>query len=406
MLLPEVVHLRQRDVPLDLPRELPLHRVKFPLLGREHRLHLPDHYLAHRLLPPHHLRLRQLDPLEELLQLGDQPRGIHRGLVLEVVRDDLIRGLDRVVQHLIGQPGVIVHHKPAADDVRGLALGAEDLVVLEHLLADPVEVLLHVLLHFVQRRRHRLGLERHVLLHAQRLEQRLDAARPEHLEQLVIKRQEEARAAWVALAASASPKLLVDAPRFVPLRADHVQPPKFLHLGLLLGAAFVEHALGRQVRRAQQIHVRVRRHRAGLRGDSQHRIELLHVLHLPHLFLGLSHRGVDRRVRLVSEFRQRDACRVLHDLHPLLRREPVRFAEQRGRELLHDALLREESGVAAEEDVGTTRGHVGRDRDRERAPRLSDDLRLALDVLGLGVEDLVRHLELGKDAVEVLRGLD
>ena len=46
-----------------------------------------------------------------------------------------------------------------------------------------------------------------------------------------------------------------------------------------------------------------------------------------------------------------------------------------------------ELGVAAEDDVGPSAGHVGGDRDRPLPPGLGDDLGLALVVLG--VEDLV-----------------
>ncbi len=47
-------------------------------------------------------------------------------------------------------------------------------------------------------------------------------------------------------------------------------------------------------------------------------------------------------------------------------------------------------GVAAELDVDAAAGHVGRDRDGERAARLRDHLALPLGVLGLRVQHRVR----------------
>jgi hypothetical protein len=55
--------------------------------------------------------------------------------------------------------------------------------------------------------------------------------------------------------------------------------------------------------------------------------------------------------------------------------------------------------VAAELDIYATAGHVGRDRDRERAARLGDDLALALGVLRLRVQ----HRVLDAGLVELLR---
>ena len=54
-------------------------------------------------------------------------------------------------------------------------------------------------------------------------------------------------------------------------------------------------------------------------------------------------------------------------------------------------LAGQELGVAAEQDVGAAAGHVGRDRDRPLAPRLGDDVRFALVVLG--VQHLVRNAQ-------------
>ena len=78
----------------------------------------------------------------------------------------------------------------------------------------------------------------------------------------------------------------------------------------------------------------------------------------------------------------------------LVRVEPLRL------HLLH----REELGVAAEHDVGTTAGHVGRDGDRAGTPCSGDDLGLASVILR--VQDLVLDALLRQQAREVLALLD
>jgi hypothetical protein len=52
-----------------------------------------------------------------------------------------------------------------------------------------------------------LGLKRHVLLNTQRLEEALDAAAAKDAEDLVVEREEEARAAGISLAARTTTEL-------------------------------------------------------------------------------------------------------------------------------------------------------------------------------------------------------
>ena len=59
-------------------------------------------------------------------------------------------------------------------------------------------------------------------------------------------------------------------------------------------------------------------------------------------------------------------------------------------------LLDQPLGIAAEQDVGATAGHIGRDRDCAQPPGLGDDVRLALVVLG------VQHLVLDALALQAL----
>src|SRR3989304_10611942 len=86
---------------------------------------------------------------------------------------------------------------------------------------------------------------------------------------------------------------------------------------------------------------------------------------------------------------------------------PLAPARRRGRRvaaLLAQQLLGEEVRVAAEQDVGAAPGHVRGDRHRALAPRLRDDLRLALVVLG--VEDLVPDTPLLEELRELPGFLD
>ena len=75
-----------------------------------------------------------------------------------------------------------------------------------------------------------------------------------------------------------------------------------------------------------------------------------------------------------------------------------------GQALVLQALTHQLVGVAAQQDVGTTTGHVGSDGHGAVASGLRDDMSLALVVLG--VEDLVRDAALGKGGRKLLGALD
>ena len=66
--------------------------------------------------------------------------------------------------------------------------------------------------------------------------------------------------------------------------------------------------------------------------------------------------------------------------------------------------LGHELGVAAEDDVGASAGHVGRDSDRAELARLRDDLRLLLMVLG--VEHRMRYAALFQQRRDIFALLD
>ena len=111
----------------------------------------------------------------------------------------------------------------AAHAVDGLALLVHHVVVFEQVFAG-VEVLRF---DGLLRGRDALGdqprFDGHVLFHAEPQHQVLHALAAEDAQQVVLQREEEARAAGVALAAGAAAQLVVDAARLVPLGADDVQ---------------------------------------------------------------------------------------------------------------------------------------------------------------------------------------
>ena len=85
-----------------------------------------------------------------------------------------------------------------------------------------------------------LRFDGHVLFHAQPQHEILHALAAEDAQQVVLQREEESRAAGVALAAGAPAKLVIDAPRFVPLGGHDVQAAQRRHLVVLLvGLRFV-----------------------------------------------------------------------------------------------------------------------------------------------------------------------
>ena len=84
-----------------------------------------------------------------------------------------------------------------------------------------------------------LALDRHVLFHAQPQHQVLHALAAENAQQVVLQREEKARAAGVALAAGAPAELVVDAAGLVALGGHDVQPAQshhFIVLGVGLAA--------------------------------------------------------------------------------------------------------------------------------------------------------------------------
>src|SRR5581483_8691509 len=213
---------------------------------------------------------------EELLGRTHDLRAVHRLLLAEEALDFL----DDVIAHVVGVEIVLLlgpvldvelehvlrferaietrevpllvdavgRHEAAAqvaehvvadiDDVLGDALGIEQFVALlvddlalvvrgvvefEQMLADIEVVRLDLALRLLDHARDHAVFERLVLLHAEELHPARDPVGREDAHEAVFEREIETARARVALASRTAAQLVVDAPRFVALRADDVQ---------------------------------------------------------------------------------------------------------------------------------------------------------------------------------------
>ena len=184
-----------------------------------------------------------LDQPFEVPVLGMPALAVHLHAPLDQLPDvveDVVAGV-RALQHLV--PLLV-------DD---LALQVHHVVVLDHVLARIEVHAFDFLLRALDRTGDPAVLDR---FHLELIHQLADAvgSRPEDLHQVVLEGDEEAAGPGVALAARPSPKLVVDAPRFMALGADDVQPAG-------LANAVAEDDVG-----AAAGHVRRDHHRAALAG--------------------------------------------------------------------------------------------------------------------------------------------
>ena len=112
--------------------------------------------------------------------------------------------------------------------VDAFALFVHHLVVFQQVLADLEVAFFHFLLGRFNPPRDEAAFDPFPFLHAQPLEDALHPGAGEDPHQVVFQGEEEPAAARVPLAAAATAQLQVDAPRVVPLRADHVQAAQLL----------------------------------------------------------------------------------------------------------------------------------------------------------------------------------
>ena len=223
----------------------------------------------------------------------------------------------------------------AANDAHTLrvhngTLFVHDVVVLQDVLTDPEVPSLDLFLRVLDQIREQLGFKALIILHFAHLIDALHAFAAEPYHEIVLQGDEENGDADIALTAGTSAKLVIDTAGFMPLRADDAQSAGLDDLLLLFVRLFL---------------IRL--------------IELVVAVTDALCFLIVAE--IDERSRLFDDL-------VLYAL----------FTE---------TLLGKIFRVAAQKNIRSAPGHVGRDRDCAEAPCLRHDFRLALMVLG--VEDIV-----------------
>ncbi len=140
----------------------------------------------------HRVQLRHLG--EHAIQV---PVG-HRGVLVLVAVHRLHQHLGDPVAGAVGQVGSL-QHLPALG-VHDLTLLVQHVVVLQHPLADVEVVFLHLLLGALDRLGEHLRVERKVVPRSQAVQHLVHAVAGEDADQVVLGREEEQRAAGVALA--------------------------------------------------------------------------------------------------------------------------------------------------------------------------------------------------------------
>jgi hypothetical protein len=181
------------------------------------------------------LRDRQVDA-EIVLDLALQLLGLPLvgiGLLGDVLGDEV---LDQLVAHVARRLGEILglHDLPALAEDR-LALVVHHVVELQQVLADLEVARLDLALGALQRLVHPGVDDRLAFLHAELAEHRVEPVGPEDPHQVVLEREEEQRAAGVALPAGAAAELVVDAPALVALGAEHEEAARLERPRLGLG---------------------------------------------------------------------------------------------------------------------------------------------------------------------------
>ena len=169
---------------------------------------------------------RQVDvehALQFFLQAGDVPLlGI--GMLGHVLGDDV---LDKGAAHVGDRLGdAFVLHQVDALVEDHLALVVLDVVEFQQVLADVEVAGFDLLLRLLQRLVDPGMDDGLALFQAEPRQHAVEPVGAEDPHQIVFQRQEEFRASGIALAAGAAAQLVVDAPRFMALGADDVEPAR------------------------------------------------------------------------------------------------------------------------------------------------------------------------------------
>ncbi len=152
-------------------------------------------------------------------------RIVGAGLLKHLVDAVLEVGRDVLPDYLAVEDGVALV-------VDCLALEVHHIVVLKHILARREVHRLNLLLGGANDLRDQLVFKRLRIVHAtldHHVGNNVEAISPKQAQELVLKREEEARLARVALAPGTPTQLVVDAARLVALGPNHVEPTEEAH---------------------------------------------------------------------------------------------------------------------------------------------------------------------------------
>src|SRR5208282_2044971 len=122
----------------------------------------------------------------------------------------------------------------AAQSVDGFALLVHDVVILQQVFAGFEVLAFDGLLRGFDSARDHARFDRNTFLHAEALQQLGNPLLGKNPHQIVFERKIEARRTGIALTASASAELIVDAPCFMAFGAENVQPARLDRFLVLL----------------------------------------------------------------------------------------------------------------------------------------------------------------------------
>ena len=321
------------------------------------------------------------DPLMQTLEIALAIMGVDGA----ELRHTAVDGVANDLVDMIGE--VLAIQDLVALGVNDLTLLVHDVVILENVLTHGEVDVLDLALGTLDGLGNHLVLDGHVVAHLggdHEVGDLLHALAAEHTHEVVLERKVELSLTRVALTAGAAAKLVVDTTRFVALGANDSQTASRDN-AIVLGTAHGGHLVADLLALEGDIGEL-------LGGDvdaeflqaGEHEREALTLGGLAHA-LGT-------------------ALDAIHELPVRLAQDALDnrgvHAKVEAHELLDGHLL----GIATEQDVRTTAGHVGGDGHGAQATGLSDDLSLAL--MELGVQDLVLDAALVEQARQTLGALD
>ena len=183
------------------------------------------------------IQLSGIDPFGPQVQAELRKKAVSQPLQVPFIGMNIFGavGLDKLFCHVLGDPQdvfllILALHQLAAQAVDGGALPVHDIIVFQQMLAGLKVLPFHGLLRRLDALGNQPGFNRHALFHPQLLHDAADPLARKDAQQVVLQGQIEAGAAGVSLPAGAPSQLVVDPPRFMPLRPDDMQAAQRHHL--------------------------------------------------------------------------------------------------------------------------------------------------------------------------------